>query len=274
MKKFGLIGHPIAHSLSPALFKAAYGGKYRYDLIEGEDFEASYLKFLEEYDGINVTAPFKELAYKKAEVCSDDCIYTGAANILTKTTDTDGRRCITAANSDCMGIIGALGSGIQKAEKLKDTALVVGCGGAGKAAAYTMLKEGYHVILVNRSIDKCLDFAFNLEKFNPQWQITVGRIEDIHTLFAEAGILIYTVPAPIDGLEDMIINNITTEQKVILEANYKDPAFSPESIDKIKEKNPKFIYIGGKEWLLHQAVDAFVTFTGEEPNIEEMRKVL
>ena len=34
MKKFGLIGHPISHSLSPALFKAAYGGKYAYELIE------------------------------------------------------------------------------------------------------------------------------------------------------------------------------------------------------------------------------------------------
>ena len=65
MKKFGLIGHPIAHSQSPALFKAGYGGKYAYDLIEGEDFEASYQNFLDSYDGINVTAPFKEKAFAK-----------------------------------------------------------------------------------------------------------------------------------------------------------------------------------------------------------------
>ena len=68
MKKFGLIGNPIAHSMSPSLFKAAYsrpddqGGspEFIYELIEGADFEASYKKFTEEYDGINVTAPFKE----------------------------------------------------------------------------------------------------------------------------------------------------------------------------------------------------------------------
>ena len=47
MKKFGLIGHPITHSQSPALFKAGYGGKYAYDLIEGEVFEASSHKFLD-----------------------------------------------------------------------------------------------------------------------------------------------------------------------------------------------------------------------------------
>ena len=69
MKKFGLIGHPIAHSLSPALFKAAYDGKYAYDLIEGEDFETSYRRFIEEYDAINVTAPFKEAAFAKAVLC-------------------------------------------------------------------------------------------------------------------------------------------------------------------------------------------------------------
>ena len=58
MKRFGLIGYPIAHSLSPALFKAAYGGKYAYDLIEEADFEKAYDRFLQDYHAVNVTAPF------------------------------------------------------------------------------------------------------------------------------------------------------------------------------------------------------------------------
>ena len=41
-KCFGLIGDPIDKSMSPALFRAGYGGKYRYDLITGSDFEVSY----------------------------------------------------------------------------------------------------------------------------------------------------------------------------------------------------------------------------------------
>ena len=63
MKKYGLIGDPVKGSLSPALFKAAYGGKYPYDLVEGGDFEVSWQRFLDGYSAINVTAPFKELAY-------------------------------------------------------------------------------------------------------------------------------------------------------------------------------------------------------------------
>ena len=57
--KFGLIGYPIEHSLSPALFKAGYEGAYPYDLIETPDFEEAYSIFLREYDGINVNAQFK-----------------------------------------------------------------------------------------------------------------------------------------------------------------------------------------------------------------------
>ena len=45
MKKFGLIGDPIAHSLSPSLFRAGYGGKYPYELIEGASFESSWRRF-------------------------------------------------------------------------------------------------------------------------------------------------------------------------------------------------------------------------------------
>ena len=82
--KFGLIGHPIAHSLSPALFKAGYDGRYPYELIETADFEEAYERFLEGYDGINVTAPFKELALAKADILSPECKTIGATNLLVK----------------------------------------------------------------------------------------------------------------------------------------------------------------------------------------------
>ena len=97
--RFGLIGHPIAHSLSPALFKAGYDGRYQYDLIETEDFEEAYERFLKDYDGINVTAPFKELAVRKADILSEECRRIGAANILIKTPEG-----IKAHNSDYLGV--------------------------------------------------------------------------------------------------------------------------------------------------------------------------
>lgn len=99
MKRFGLIGHPIAHSLSPSLFRAGYDGKYLYDLIQTPDFEEAYQRFLDGYDGINVTAPFKELAYAKADILSEECRIIKATNMLVKTPDG-----IKAYNSDFLGV--------------------------------------------------------------------------------------------------------------------------------------------------------------------------
>jgi len=97
--KFGLIGDPIGHSLSPALFKAGYDGRYPYELIETPDFEEAYQRFLEGYDGINVTAPFKELAIRKADILSEECRLIGATNLLVKTPEG-----IKAYNSDYLGV--------------------------------------------------------------------------------------------------------------------------------------------------------------------------
>ncbi|MBO6045251.1 MAG: hypothetical protein J6P69_05315, partial [Bacteroidales bacterium] len=100
MSEFGLIGHPIEHSQSPRLFEAAYHGKYGYDLIQGKYFEESYARFLKGYKAINVTAPFKEKAYEKADIVSGPVALTGAANILVKTDEG-----VKAYNSDFTGVI-------------------------------------------------------------------------------------------------------------------------------------------------------------------------
>ena len=123
MDRFGLIGHPIAHSLSPALFRAAYGGKYVYDLIETPDFEEAWARFLAEYKAINVTAPFKGNAFERADWKSPECARSGATNLVVKTPEG-----LKAYNSDYLGVRALL-------EPLaRGTAAVIGFGGAGKAA--------------------------------------------------------------------------------------------------------------------------------------------
>ena len=94
--KFGLIGYPIEHSLSPKLFDAAYkNGKDSYELIEGSSFEDAFARFLEGYEGINVTAPFKELAYQRADSADSICKLIEASNRRVKKGDS-----IVAHNSD------------------------------------------------------------------------------------------------------------------------------------------------------------------------------
>ena len=123
MDKFGLIGYPIAHSLSPALFTAAYGGRHPYELIETPDFEEAWSRFLADYKAINVTAPFKGNAFDRADWKSPECARCGATNLVVKTPEG-----LKAYNSDYLGVRSLL-------EPLpRGTAAVIGFGGAGKAA--------------------------------------------------------------------------------------------------------------------------------------------
>ena len=84
----GVIGHPIAHSRSPALhgfWLRKYGIKGHYIPMDvaPADLEAT-LRFLPKigFVGLNVTIPHKEAALKIADVISDRAALIGAANTL------------------------------------------------------------------------------------------------------------------------------------------------------------------------------------------------
>ena len=252
--RFGLIGHPIAHSLSPALFKAGYEGRYPYELIEGEDFEESYRKFLEEYDGINVTAPFKELAFAKADILSPECEAVGATNLLVKTP-----LGVKAFNSDFLGVRMWLEEVAAEVLTEKISVLIVGLGGAGKAAAAAAESLGMKVVRMNRTVRD--------EKTRP--------LDDFKECFKEADIIIYNIPTAIQALNELTDKDFTpVKPKFILEANYKDPSFGKEILAKMQTANPLARYTGGKTWLLYQAVTGYEIFTGEKPDLAGMYDVL
>lgn len=252
MKRFGIIGNPVAHSLSPRLFRAAYGGRYPYDLIEGSDFEASWEKFIKDYDGINVTAPFKEKAAAKAEILSPAVRRIGASNLIVKTPNG-----IFADNSDYQGVILTLRSHGFSSGK----ALVIGCGGAGKAAAVALYDEGWGVSLLNRTLQRAEAFAETASECN----FKVRNASDLKEAIHDADLIAYTATAPISGLEQMGLEDFAG--KIVLEANYKDPSLSGHAFG-------KSIMLSGMEWLLYQAIAGYRTFTGENPDTESMKKII
>ena len=271
MMKFGLIGHPIAHSLSPALFKAGYDGRYPYDLIEGDDFEESYSRFTEGYDGINVTAPFKELAYAKADIVSDECRLIKATNLLVRTPEG-----VKAYNSDLLGVRMWLKEIlVTDSKKTSDspTVLVVGCGGAGKAAAAAAVTLGMKAVVMNRNPERAARLAEDLTGagFNAE----ARPLDNFRTCFAEADIIIYNIPTPIPELAALTREDFAPgKAKFILEANYRDPSFDEELLAGMREANPLAQYTGGRTWLLYQAWTGYEIFTGEKPDLEKMSAVL
>ena len=238
MKRFGLIGHPVVGSLSPRLFEAAYGGRYSYDLLEGAVFDASWQRFLDEYDGINITAPFKQDAFRTVDVLSEDARLCGAVNLAVKTPDG-----IVGYNTDVAGVMLA----VQETGLPVSEALVVGCGGAGRAAAVAARRLGCRVTLANRTAARAASLASEL---GCAW----APIETLASLSPD--LVIYTIPGPMEGLPDF-------PDAVILEANYKTPVL--EGCGRA--------YISGLRWLLFQAVAGYEIFTGETPDAGAMFRI-
>ena len=281
--KFGLIGHPIAHSLSPALFKAGYDGRYPYHLIETDDFEDAYLRFQEEYDGINVTAPFKELAFAKADILSEDCRFIGATNLLIKSAEG-----VKAYNSDYLGVrlwlkqisdnskipheSQSSSSRSENGNSGSPVVLIAGCGGAGKAAAFAASSLGMHCILMNRDNNKAEALAISLKEAGHSAE--TGHLSDFAESFRRSQIVIYNIPTAIPEISELLTGTESIGPKHVLEANYKNPSFTQDIIESLQSKNPEIKFTGGKTWLLYQALTGYRLFTGENPDLEKMSAVI
>lgn len=260
MVKFGLIGNPIGHSVSPRVFAEAYGGCWPYDLIEGADFEASWQKFLGEYQAINITTPFKEPAFRKVaaegalggcgfgdnseEITADAIRALGAINIAVK--ETDGL--VHGYNSDYLGVLKLLRN---RGFGPGSTVVVAGFGGAGKAAAAAARAAGCDVVVCNRS------------RYNPE----IRPLEELSVLCAVADLLIYTLAVPIPELKEISSGQGGAHgPAAILEANYRTPCLAPNCLKECASVSGKgtlpYKYIPGTEWHRAQAETGYPLMTG------------
>ena len=145
MAKYGLIGHLIEHSQSPFLHKMI--GNYEYDLIEVPD-ESMLQEVLNntEYDGFNVTAPYKETVIKFLDEISDLAREIKAVNTIKRMPD--GR--LVGFNTDVHGFVESVG---DRARGRK--CLILGTGGAATAVAAGLKQTGAaRIIFVSRAPER------------------------------------------------------------------------------------------------------------------------
>jgi shikimate dehydrogenase len=130
---FVLLGHPVGHSVSPAIHGAAYralGVPHRYEVRDcptPEHVRAQVDKLRSgELAGANVTVPWKRLALELADRADESARATGVANVLSR----DERGLLTASNTDA----GALADEIASLHAAPRRAAIIGSGGAAQAA--------------------------------------------------------------------------------------------------------------------------------------------
>lgn len=244
MKKYGLIGSPISHSLSPALFQAAYPGMddLSYELIEENVFETAWKRFLKEYDAINVTAPFKGDAFRSVDVADTISRELFAVNIVRKK---EGK--LYGYNSDFWALQKLLKPLVTPGRRPR--VLVIGCGGAAKAAALAALKQRMSVSVANRDFRKAREFCFTGGGMIPMRLDQVKAHQDAFDVF------IYAIPVKID-----LADTLPLAGRTVVEANYKDPCLRERCAAEGAH------YISGLDWLAQQALSGYRLMTDREPD--------
>ena len=149
-KLFLLLGHPVGHSVSPAIHGAAYrelGLPHRYEVVDcpSEAHVRAQVERLQrgEIAGMNVTVPWKRLAFELCDQPDESAQRTGVANVLAR----DARGRLVGSNTDAR----ALAEEIAELHPAPRRAAVIGAGGAAQAAVVACQSLGIsEVLLSNR----------------------------------------------------------------------------------------------------------------------------
>ncbi len=243
MKTLAVIGNPISHSKSPQIFRhlsSVTQTPLKYGRIElpVDCNTALFRKVALSLDAVNVTSPFKELAVKAADELSDEVKKINACNLLV---NHNGK--LTAYNTDIYGIN-------KNLETYKNgNILILGAGGAAKAAAYLLSHKRLPAFIYNRTANKAKSLA---EQFNLQF-ITAEKLTK-----ANFTTIINTVPSA--GFVGNVLKAINSPVDIFIDAIYPAPLYSTNT--QIKH------YIPGEVWLWSQAIKGFEIITGKKVELD------
>jgi shikimate dehydrogenase len=145
MKKYGLIGQSLGHSFSPSFFKNYFEEHQidaEYRLIELDDLK-DCREIIGQFDGCNVTIPYKEAIIPFLDDLSEEAKAIGAVNVI----ENIGGRFV-GHNTDAFGFQQSIKPFLTFQH---ERALILGTGGASKAVAYILKNIGLDLFYISRS---------------------------------------------------------------------------------------------------------------------------
>jgi len=260
MDVYGLIGNPVGHSVSPPMHEVAY---------EQLGLDARYVSFEPPEDalglavegasalgvgGLNVTIPFKEsvLPLVDLDPLADRI---GAVNTI----DFDGEP--TGHNTDAEGLTRAFE---HHDVSLAGTAVVVGAGGAGRAASFALADAGVDVRIANRTVGRAEVLADEVPA------ATAHGLEALEARLDDADLLVNATSVGMESDDTPVPREALHGDLAVLDAVY-----SPRETRLLREAaTAGATTIDGAWMLLFQGVAAFELWTGREAPVEAMNRAL
>lgn len=229
--KCGLLGRRLSHSYSPAIH--AMLGTYEYRLYEKEPHELADFLRNGEFDGLNVTVPYKKTVIPYLEALTPVARELGAVNTIVRRADGT----LLGHNSDHFGFSTLLReSGLSVCGK---KALVLGSGGASATAVAVLRAQGADVTVISRSGE---DNYGNLHR-HADARILVNATPV--GMYPDCGVspVDLSAFAQLEGVIDLIYNPART--KLLLDV-----------------EDRSLIAVNGLQMLVAQAKESAESFTG------------
>jgi shikimate dehydrogenase len=257
MKKFAVIGNPIAHSRSPEIhvkFAAQTGIDLTYDKILAplDGFAQTVTEFFQDDGrGLNITVPFKEQAFEQSAVLTDRAQAARAVNTLWWA---DSK--LHGDNTDGAGLVNAilaLGWPLQGKR-----ILILGAGGATRGVVLPLAQAGAtEIVIANRTLSRAEALLADLAGFVSTATLTAIPLE---ALTGHYDIVINATSASLAG------DDLTLPAALTFDYAYEMAYGKPSSfIDQAQARGVPTA--DGLGMLIGQAAEAFYIWHGVRPDL-------
>jgi 3-dehydroquinate dehydratase / shikimate dehydrogenase len=256
---YGVAGDPVSHSLSPAIMNAAF---------RRENVNAVYLalhaKLLKDLlncvreipiHGISVTMPYKQSILSHLDNTDSHTTKIGACNTVVRAQD--GK--FYGFNTDAAGIVRPLERRLNTLEDAR--ILVLGAGGAARAAVFGLKERGSEVYILNRSLAAA-------KKLAHQARARIIKRADLKKLAFD--VIINATPVGMGNTRESPLQEKEINARFVFDMIY-DPV-ETRLLKLARERGAQII--PGIEMFVHQAARQFEIWTGKPAPWDEMLKVV
>lgn len=256
---YGVVGDPIAHSLSPAIMNAAF---------RRENVNAVYLalhaKTLKDLltcireipiHGISVTMPYKESILANLDNTDSHTTKVGACNTVVRAQD--GK--LYGFNTDTAGIVRPLERRLNTLEGAR--ILVIGAGGAARAAVFGLKERGAEIYILNRNLA-------HAKKLAHQSRARIMKRPDLKKIAFD--VIINATPVGMGNSRETPLHENEINARYVFDMVYDPP--ETKLLKLARERGAQII--SGIEMFVHQAARQFEIWTGKPAPWDEMLKVV
>jgi len=267
-RRCGVLGDPIAHSLSPILHRAGYaelGLDWDYDAHRvGSGGLPDFLDGLRHqpgnnWRGLSLTMPLKREAVPLVDELSERARWAGAVNTIVFDLDRlVGDPVLVGDNTDIPGAIAAIR---ERTSAPLATAVIIGGGATATSIGLALADLGVrHLEIVVRSTERAFATVEAVRAHPGRPEVSASRLDEV-TAF-EVDLVACTIPA---HAQDARLVRACSEVPVLFEVLYH-PWPTPLAAS-IGDR----VLVGGLGLLVHQAAVQFELFTGQPAPITVMR---